>query len=68
VDHLPENLKMFSPAASAPVQGSDLEERLRIANALERTAGNKARAARLLGMDRKTLYRKMSKYGVFEEG
>jgi DNA-binding NtrC family response regulator len=41
----------------------DLEAR-HIAAVLEQAGGNKARAARLLGIDRKTLYRKMRRYGM----
>jgi transcriptional regulator of acetoin/glycerol metabolism len=32
--------------------------------ALEKTAWNKAKAARLLGVDRKTVYRNMEKYHI----
>jgi DNA-binding NtrC family response regulator len=35
-----------------------------IAQILSRTGGNKARAAQILGMDRKTLYRKLRDYGM----
>ncbi|MFZ5427731.1 MAG: PAS domain S-box protein [Thermodesulfobacteriota bacterium] len=35
-----------------------------ILEALERTAGNRAKAARLLGVDRRTLYRNMDKYSI----
>jgi two-component system, NtrC family, response regulator HydG len=35
-----------------------------ILRALEKTAWNKARAARLLGVDRKTLYRNIEKYNI----
>ena len=37
-------------------------ERRYIARALKLLAGNKARAAELLGLDRRTLYRKLEKY------
>jgi transcriptional regulator of acetoin/glycerol metabolism len=37
-------------------------EQEEILAALEKTDWNKAKAARLLGIDRKTLYRKIEKY------
>ena len=39
-------------------------ERQRIITALQQTNGNKAKAARLLGVDRKTIYNKMEKLGI----
>lgn len=41
----------------------DMEQRV-IANALARSRGNKNEAARLLGIDRQRLYRKIAKYGL----
>ena len=40
------------------------DERSRIIAALRQTGGNKARAARLLGIDRKTIYNKIEKLGI----
>ena len=39
-------------------------ERQRIVTALQQTNGNKAKAARLLGVDRKTIYNKIEKLGI----
>ncbi|MEW6500551.1 MAG: sigma-54 dependent transcriptional regulator [Thermodesulfobacteriota bacterium] len=48
------------PAAAAEIPGENEEER--ICRILRQTDGNKAKAARLLGIDRSTLYRKMRQY------
>lgn len=64
VDHLPaqfRDLKKAEKISGEDGAKSELEE---ILSALEKTAGNKSRAARLLGMDRKTLYRKIEKYNI----
>lgn len=45
----------------------DATERARIRAALQATAGNKSKAAVLLGIDRKTLYNKLRAYGT-EDG
>ena len=42
----------------------DDTERQRIITALQQTNGNKAKAARLLGVDRKTIYNKIEKLGI----
>lgn len=47
-----------------PVEMEPENEVERIIDALRRTAGNKAKAARILGMDRSTLYRKMLTYKI----
>jgi two-component system response regulator HydG len=79
-DHLPIEIMSAEPmqqpvskpvatSRPAPVQpisttvdsGDEVEK---IIDALRRTAGNKAKAARLLGMDRSTLYRKISSYNI----
>ncbi|MEX2048329.1 MAG: sigma-54 dependent transcriptional regulator [Gemmatimonadota bacterium] len=43
-------------------------ERSYILMVLERTGGNKSRAAEILGLDRKTLYRKLDEFGYRDPG
>ena len=52
------------PAQPIPAAMDTEDEIERIIDALRRTAGNKAKAARLLGMDRSTLYRKISSHNI----
>jgi two-component system response regulator HydG len=64
----PADLPERSPAAVASDNGeirsiSEME-REQIVRALRSLKGNKAAAARLLGLDRKTLYRKIELYGL----
>jgi two-component system response regulator HydG len=54
-----DHLTQPTPGGPAP----ENEEQL-IIDTLRRTAGNKAKAARLLGIDRSTLYRKMTSYNI----
>lgn len=49
-----------------PVLDGKAGEKWRISEALKRCSGNKTAAARMLGMDRATIYRKMKKYGLKE--
>jgi DNA-binding NtrC family response regulator len=55
-----------APAAEPVIEPLPLEEieRRNIIAALQRTGGNKNEAARLLGIDRQRLYRKIEKYGL----
>jgi DNA-binding NtrC family response regulator len=62
----PELFPVCRSAAVAPVTtraGGDLSHEA-IQGVLRRTDGNKAKAARLLGIDRKTLYRRMARSGI----
>jgi DNA-binding NtrC family response regulator len=58
------------PAAAAPGGTGSLEEieREHILRVLREVGGNQSRASQLLGIDRKTLYLKLRKYGVPEGG
>ena len=60
VDHLPAELKVFRSEKT----GDDYSRVLR--QALEKTRWNKTAAARLLGMSRQNLYRKLKEFKVIE--
>ncbi|HEX3596251.1 MAG TPA: sigma-54 dependent transcriptional regulator [Polyangiaceae bacterium] len=72
-DHVTENdllsnLRILPPSELKTDEDSlsswDTLEARHIARILEEAHGNKAEAARLLGIDRKTLYRKLRRYGA----
>jgi two-component system response regulator AtoC len=67
LDDLPPPLRGWvPPAADSPADVTTLEEAERrlFAAALRKSNGNKNEAARLLGIDRQRLYRKLEKYGL----
>ena len=55
-----------APANNHAANGDRLDaiERAHIAEVLRRTQGNKARAARALGVNRRSLYRLLEKYAI----
>jgi two-component system response regulator HydG len=71
VDDLPERVRDYH-GSQLVVAGDDPEllptmeevERRYVLRVLDAVQGNKALAARVLGFDRKTLYRKLERYGV----
>ncbi len=68
IDHLPRNLRDFPQEGYLTGEDRGREaERAMIIKVLEKTAWNKAMAARTLNIDRSTLYRKMEKYKIFRE-
>ncbi len=70
--HLPGDLLRFRQArpmsitgrGPSPRVGSHGLTRESILDALDQTAGNRAKAARLLGVDRRTLYRNLERLGL----
>ena len=52
------------PSSRTPASTLDDNEARAIADALDRTDGNLSRAARILGLTRQSLYRRMEKYGL----
>jgi DNA-binding NtrC family response regulator len=69
VDDLPDNLVGATPAAPAPADPDSLEgvERRHVEEVLRRAGGNKVRAAKALGVSRRTLYRLIDRYGLGAE-
>jgi DNA-binding NtrC family response regulator len=53
-----------APPPGAPPPGAEADERARIVWALERCAGNQSAAAQLLGISRRTLVSRLSKYDL----
>jgi two-component system response regulator HydG len=75
LDDLPKRVRFYEPshvvvASDDPAELLPMEEieRRYILRVMEAVGGNKARAARRLGLDRKTLYRKLERYGRHESG
>lgn len=70
---LPDRVRAYKgppPGAHAPGElllSLEEIERRHVLRVLESVSGNKSQAARILGLDRKTLYRKLQGYGVVIE-
>jgi two-component system response regulator HydG len=68
-EDLPERVRTTGEAASVVARAQERRLTLRelereyILETMRRTGGNKSRAAEMLGLDRKTLYRKLDEYG-----
>lgn len=65
--NLAELKQSLAPASPADPEPLDAAERRHIALTLRHTAGNKRRAAQLLGISRSTLLQKVRKYGLEPE-
>lgn len=66
IENLPVHIATFEGGTVKKDFSLNDIEKQHILNILIKVKGNKARAARILGVDRKTLYRKISKYGLKE--
>lgn len=61
---LPGEITGFAPATPALALRDPASEEEQIRRALDAAHGNKSQAAKLLGIDRKTLYNKLHLYGI----
>jgi two-component system response regulator HydG len=75
VEDLPERIRSYRSshvivASDDPDELLSMEEveRRYIVRVLEATGGNKTQAAKILGLDRKTLYNKLERYGLAVDG
>jgi transcriptional regulator with GAF, ATPase, and Fis domain len=62
--HLPPEFGTLPSSRSADLLSAEGDAARTILQALRKTDWNKAKAARLLGIDRKTLYRQITKHGI----
>ena len=66
LDHLPPEIEPFT-ADEAELQGNgNIDDPQVIIQALEKAAWNKTRAASLLGISRRSIYRKIKEYNIVE--
>jgi PAS domain S-box-containing protein len=66
VDHLPSEIKEYGKTQSPTPKKMSADEQQDIFQALNKTGWNKVKAARLLGISRQTIYRKIDKYKLAE--
>jgi transcriptional regulator with PAS, ATPase and Fis domain len=67
VDHLPAEIIAYHENLTPDFEKNPAADINDILNALEKTAGNKAKAARLLGISRRTIYRKLSRHNLTDK-
>ncbi len=60
-DHIPSDISAYS---GTPHEDSSNRTKEELINALEKTGWNKTKAARMLGINRKTIYRQMIKHSI----
>jgi transcriptional regulator of acetoin/glycerol metabolism len=66
-ENLPADFRKYFESHTLNSDLSPADEAAAIREALEQARGNKSEAARLLGMSRRTIYRKLEKLGIVAE-
>ena len=64
IDHLPAEFRKLQGSAAGSVPMTEDQEAETVRRALRKARWNKSRAAGILGISRRTIYRKMQKYGI----
>jgi len=64
LNHIPAEIRAYSGIEKSICENRSVEGPEKIRTVLDQTDWNKAKAARILGIDRSTLYRKIHKYGL----
>lgn len=64
IDHLPPELQSFEVAESSLTGDGDIDDPQIIIDALDKSAWNKTKAASLLGISRRSIYRKIKEYSI----
>ncbi|MGA7878202.1 MAG: sigma 54-interacting transcriptional regulator [Desulfoferrobacter sp.] len=67
LDQLPTDILSAPRHSSHLLETEGMDELQSILGALQKTGWNKAKAARLLGIDRATLYRKLQKFNITDD-
>ena len=66
IDHLPPELQTFEVDDSSLPGNGDVDDPKMILEALEKSAWNKTKAASLLGISRRSIYRKIKEHSITE--
>jgi PAS domain S-box-containing protein len=68
IEHLPDDLKNYKSSGAASLKESEANAPELVFQALQKTDWNKAKAARMLGISRRTIYRKIEEFNISKKG
>jgi transcriptional regulator with PAS, ATPase and Fis domain len=67
IEHLPDDLKNYRSSGASSLKESEVDAPELVLQALKKTDWNKAKAARMLGISRRTIYRKIEEFKITEQ-